>query len=1066
MPKTLLTILFCFGLLFVSPLLAQQSEALNDPEIEFKTGLHLYEKEKYGAAIKHFQNVLRESNNTHSENHVNASYYIAMSSYALYNSDAEFLLRAFLSDYPESMHANEIRFTLANFYYRKKKYKDAVVWFNTVATFPLTKEEKQAFYFKRGVSLMNLEQKDEAINDFLVVKGQEGIYQQVATYYFAHLNYEKRNLQTAVNAFKKLVNSEEFATIAPYYIAQIYYLQGNYDSLLVYAAPLLDIEGVQQKGEIARLVGEAHYRKNDFASALPYLELYKTEIGNTTREDKFQLGFVYYKVGKLDKAEKEFTGVDTQRDSLSQAAAYYLGDIYVQQERYNFAKNAFKKAASLNFDPIITEDALFNYGRFAYITSNDPFNEAAKAFLDYIERYPNTERANEAYTYLINIYMRTGRFKEGLEQLEKIQKKDIRLMEAYQTLAFNRAIQLHKIREYKEALVYFDKAKTYKINPTTEAERIFWLADTHFRLKNNLKAAETFAEFLKTTGAFASPLYNLAYYNAGYALYKEKMYKEASVQFRQFIARTSERDSVRLNDASLRIGDYFYLEKEYDRAIEYYNKAIQFNPKSTDYALFHIALSQGFSNRQVEEQATLQKIINKGQASKYYLESRFRMGNSLLRINEDNKALFQFNKILEEYPNSAYVKRSLLQIGLIQSRAGNTNEALAAFKKVVNDFPNDQDTRDALNAIKSLYVSTGNMADFNTFVAGRGDFSTSELDSANYMAAEQRMFRNAPCQEIVDAFTKYLSDFPNAIFLVNAKYYRAECLARLKEYEKAMEDYLVITEKPVNNFTEPSFFAAATLAFEMENYNRALRLYEGLEKIAEFRTNVVEAQIGIMRAAFKVKNYDKAIAYAAIVLKAAEAPADIKQEAEFTIAKALFEQNKLDDARVAYARLAQKYPNRTGAESLFKQAEITFLLAEYEDIEPLIFDLIQRFPTFDLYKAKGLVLLARAYLELGEDFQAQATLESITDNETALRGLLLPADADKIIAEAKALLKEIANEKEKANTKPETELRDIDIKSEEIDEREMRRIFNEDSNNNKNDSEQNPENNDHETKEE
>jgi len=1041
MPIRTLFIFSLLGLLISGSVYSQQSDAINHIDKDFQTALHLYKREKYGASIKHFNSVIQRINNNKNELYVDATFYTAMAGYHLYNNDAEFKLVLFLKEFPESMHANQAAFTLGNLHYRNRKYQKAIEWLNQVDLFPLSASEKQDFYFKRGICYVNLKENDKALSDFFEIKDQPGPYFETANYYFAHINYDKKNYQTALKTFKKIEETETFSSITPFYIAQIYYLQNNYDSLIVFAEPILQNEEVKEKGEIARLVGESYYRKENYEKALPYLEIYKSEVNNTNRIDKFQLGYTYYKTGKLDKAEKEFSLVDTESDSLSQAAVYFLADVYVQQERNNYAKNAFKKAANLKFDPIIEEDALFNYGRFAYLTSNDPFNEAAKAFKDYAAKYPKNQRAQEAFTYLVNIYMRTGRYEEGLNELEKVQDKDQKLKEAYQTLAFNRGVQLFKVREFENAISFFNKAKLYNTNPQIFAESVFWIADCQYHLGNNIEAANTWKNFQTTNGAFLSPLYNLAYYNAGYALYKEKDYKNASTFFRQYTARTDEKDTLRLNDATLRIADYFYLEKDYNRAIENYLKALNYTKKNTDYAYFQIAVCYGFDDNATLEQNYFKKVIENGKNSKYYLDSRYRMGYSYLRSNQDSEALEQFTKITEEYPTSSYVKRSLLQIGLIHSRARNTENALAAFKKVVDDFPSDQDTKDALAAIKNIYVNQGNIDEFNAFVSGRTDFSVSELDSANYMAAEQKMFKNDPCVNIVSAFSKYLADFPNAIFAVNARFYRAECYARLNEYEKALEDYFFVTNTPVSNFSEPAYFAGATLAYEQQDYNQAYTLYQGLENVAQYRANIVEAQIGQMRCLYRIGNYEKAIEYANISLEASETPAEIKQEASFLIAESLLMQNKLEQAREAYTLLAEQYQNKTGAESLYKVAQISYQLADFNAVEELVFKLIQRFPTFDLYKVKGLILLAKSYVELSDSFQAKATLQSIIDAEEALRELLLPADADTLIDEAKTLYESIELEQLKVNEKSETKGAEIDIKSDDIDQKERERLI-------------------------
>ena len=54
----------------------------------------------------------------------------------------------------------------------------------------------------------------------------------------------------------------------------------------------------------------------------------------------------------------------------------------------------------MKIDPEITEDALYNYAKLQYETSNQPFNTAIGALEEYITQYPYSTRSDEASGYL------------------------------------------------------------------------------------------------------------------------------------------------------------------------------------------------------------------------------------------------------------------------------------------------------------------------------------------------------------------------------------------------------------------------------------------------------------------------------------------------------------------------------------------------------------------------------------------------------------------------------------------------------------------------------------------
>ena len=73
---------------------------------------------------------------------------------------------------------------------------------------------------------------------------------------------------------------------------------------------------------------------------------------------------------------------------MSQTSLYVLGDCYMKNSQLSLASQMFHEAYKMKIDPEITEDALYNYAKLQYETSNQPFNTAIGALEEYITQYP------------------------------------------------------------------------------------------------------------------------------------------------------------------------------------------------------------------------------------------------------------------------------------------------------------------------------------------------------------------------------------------------------------------------------------------------------------------------------------------------------------------------------------------------------------------------------------------------------------------------------------------------------------------------------------------------------
>ena len=265
---------------------AQKSEKFYELQEQYRKAADLYSKEKYAAAQSAFGEIIRQAGADRGELEAEASYHYALCGLMMFNNNAEELLMDFISTHPSSPRVNRAYFDLGRHLYRKSKFSKALFWLEKVNVFALNNEEVAEYYFKSGYSYFREDKKDNALKAFYEIKDAESKYSVVARYYFAHLSYESGNNETALKYFREIEGDETFSGIVPYYITQILYSQKNYEEVTRYAGNLLDSGKTQRDYEIAKLLGESHFRLGNYDMAVKYLSRF-IEAGIGVRPEDY-----------------------------------------------------------------------------------------------------------------------------------------------------------------------------------------------------------------------------------------------------------------------------------------------------------------------------------------------------------------------------------------------------------------------------------------------------------------------------------------------------------------------------------------------------------------------------------------------------------------------------------------------------------------------------------------------------------------------------------------------------------------------------------------------------------
>ena len=976
----LITIIFLI-VLGVCVAHGQKTSIYDKPEADYRLALGLFSKEKYSAAQKQFKKVIEQLDDRDYEIKINAKYYKAICALELFQPDAEILLSSFINNYPIHPKKSIASFQMGNLQYRNSKYEEALQWYAKVDNFDLDDEQKVEYKFKRGHSYFQLENYENAKRYLFDVKNTSSVYYEPALYYYGHIAYEENNHETALQSFNELIDDDNFGPIVPYYITHIYYKQEKYDKLLEFAPPLMEEASTRRVPEIAKLIGDAYYFKNEYDEALPYLEKYMNQSRERiSNDDYYQLAYTYYSIGDCINAKTYFERVTSEEDSLAQNAYYLLADCYLDTDDKRAALNAFRAAYQMDFSPEIKQEALFNYAKLSYELAYSPFNEAINSFQNYIEEYPDSPRINEAYEYLMDLFMTTRNYREAMTSLENIEINTPKLREAYQQIAYYRGIELFNNGDFNAAIEYFDRSMEYPDINVIRAQCIYWKGQAYYRLGKYDEAIENHNRFLVTPGAFNLDNYNRANYNIGYAYFKQEQYEDAITAFRKFISEDGIKPRL-FNDAYLRLGDSYFISKNYRNALDYYNRAIEKDMIDPDYALFQKSAVNGAIGDYEEKATLLNQLLEKFPESNYISDAKYELGNTYMRMDDTENALDYYSMLIEEHPNSSYVKSAMLKKGLIHYNSFEDDKALEQLKKVVENYPGAEQAQEALQTMRNVYVNLDRVDDYVNYKESIGiaDMTTAQQDSLTYTAAENR-YLEGDCKNAVRSFNNYIENYPDGIFSLNAHYYSAECHYRLNEYNRALDRYEYVAEKPHNRFSENAAARAASINYEQGNYGTAFDYYEKLEEIAEDSNNIMKARIGQMRCSFNIQQFENAIEAAEIVIQTDKVRDNIIQEAYSIKGNSLMKLDQLDEAKDNFFRVTELASNQMSAEAKYNLALIEFRKGNYEKCEELIFDYVNQITAYEYWLAKMFILLADNYSQKGNLFQAKHTLESIIDN--------------------------------------------------------------------------------------
>jgi len=318
-------------------------------------------------------------------------------------------------------------------------------------------------------------------------------------------------------------------------------------------------------------------------------------------------------------------------------------------------------------------------------------------------------------------------------------------------------------------------------------------------------------------------------------------------------------------DAYLALGEHFFNNNEVFKAVQAYQKALGYqDQKIYVFALYKLAwcdFNLGEYDKGIEKLKQVVEIAEGEERSKIQLKREALNDLSLFFAYVD--AVDEARDYFERAAGKSAVRELVKRLARIYEEQGKNDQAVKTFRMLINEFPNDPDAPSFQSSIIHAFKRVGqkdqvqkeirrlvdlyrpkspwaqaNAGNEKAIVAAYELTENALRDIVQEYHQEAQKTKDARTYRLArDIYKEYLGNFPDAEHAYRLRFFYAEILYALEEYEKAAEQYSAVVDKnKKGEFSEKSAYNAVLALqrlVEAEAKGQAVREKADREKIDE-----------------------------------------------------------------------------------------------------------------------------------------------------------------------------------------------------------------------------------------
>lgn len=903
-------------------------------------------------------------------------------------ADAEAMMKNFIENHPSSIYRNDMLFMLASYYTDNGMMADGERVFAEVDYKALDARERERYDMRMGYIRFTEADYPRAKTHLKRVSKISDYYPH-AQYYLAYMHYLDGEFISAEEIFSMLASTEEYSSLAPFYLLQIEYRRANYDYVITEGEKLLNQAMPATRDDLIRIIAESYFIKGDYAQAARYIVNLSSEAMG--RQENYILGYSLYRMARYSDAVAPLKAVCGYEDALTQNAAYHLGDCYVKLGNKPSAADAFAMATAEGegYDVDIARESLLNYGRLKYELGGGLFNEATAVLQQYLERYPGSPRESEVKQLLIASYYNSEDYDAAYIALREYPNPDNEIKSVLQRVALFRAVSAIEKRDWDLAERLLKESEEIGLQPKYNALVLYWQGEVAFAKGDMALAREKYEAYVRRAPKSAVE-YQFAHYGIGYSYFNEGDMANAAEAFDEFVRDYTKRDDY-LFDAQNRLGDSHFTSREFTEARNAYKISINSSSEHRHYARYQLALLEGIDKKPTLKSDMLRGIINDGEGD-YVDDAWYELGRSYIAQERYADGAATLQDFVDSDTTSPYYVTAMSDLALAYYNLGKQQEAIACYERVVEFDPQSASALEAIRSLRDIYVKEDKVDEYLDYAERNGvqsDLGTVARDSLTFAAAKN-IYLAGEMGEAREKLTNYLREFENGYNRTEALFYLSDCHMYLDDNISAMQTMDELLQQGRNQYTERVLDVYSRMSFDMELYDKSAWAYRSLYDEASSKDRRAEASEGYVDATALTEDSAAIKQMYADIANMEDATLWARNYAKLVMADVLREEGDAQ-AYELYASLAENPMTEEGAEAYYRMVEQLYLAGDYEGAQQRVFDMGECGSSY--WQAKIFILLGETFAKAGNTFQARATFQSIVDG-------YMPKD-DGIVDEAK-----------------------------------------------------------------
>ncbi len=1005
-------LIFYFFILL--PKLSLGDECKNSNKI-YSMGLKFFNEEHYQTSIIYFKKYLNKCKYDNRQNIVDAEYYIAICSLILNFPNKDKIIKKFIQKYGNHSRVSNAYYHLGNICFTDNDFICSIEYYNKVNLKYLDEETKYELFYRLGYSYLNEKNFEKAIYYFEKIKSQKHYYTYVANYYSGYIALRQGKYELAKKDLLKASESDSYRTVVPYLIAQTYFKQKKYKETIEYLNKAFKQDIVlKNQDEIELLLAECYRNLKDYFSASKHYDNYILLRDNKIERDiLFRHSYCLLLTNNISSSLKKFQYLSVNGDYLAYISSYYLGKIYLLQNKKEDALLAFEKAHDHNIKNSIHEESLFLYSKLNYDLGKPLI--AISNFKILKSKYPNTKYSKETNSFLSDLYLRTNNYDLAIKQVEKENNKSDMMLKTYQKGTFYKGNEYFSNGEYEKAIEMFKKSLKHPKNKHFTFLSYTWLGDSLSTLKRYEESIKAYKQAIRINEK--NKFINQTYYGLGFSQFKLKRFSKALISFKNFYSLNKSKmsfDKKIISDVELRIADCYYYLNNYNKSLEYYEKHLKKNPKSL-HANLQKGIIYSLLGKDLIAEKSFKIVIGNGKHDDllYYDDARYRYAHLAFKRGDYKISIKRFDEFISERYHSEYTPSSILKKAICHINLNQNIEAIKLCGALIQHFPQTDQAYHGLLEIQKI-------ADDKTYNKYLTQYKNSNpspesLNSLEFESAKA-YFYDQKYEKAISAFKAYIKNYPKSynckeVFFLLAQSYNktSKINESIEYYNKALKDNNV-------SFYNRALIQLSRIEYKSEIYNDALKHFKILGKFSRNKKEKLISNQGIMRSSYYLNSYDDCLKYSNIISKQSNAP-NISYEANLFKAKCHLKKGNKIKALKELHSITKESNSIYAAESHYLIAKYLHKNNEHSKSLEELFKLTKEYIGYKKWTDKAFILIADNYISMEEIFQAKATLKSIINN----------SENDKTISYAKKRIDSLNKKMDKK-----LELVEIDqIKSEE-----------------------------------